>query len=848
MRYTVVASSLLVLLLAGCAERGLRTLSSSSGSGGQVASRSCEITSLLARGRRAPADAVKLERATNPDEAMRWRRLRWRNELGEIPPDALRRAHAQRLANLQAWAEAGAGRTAGVTPQNWVERGPANVGGRTRSLLIDPRDSNRLWAGAVSGGIWTSGDGGLNWELVDDWLPNLAVCCLAFDPNNPDIMYAGTGEGFFNGDALGGAGIYKSTDAGRTWEQLPATADWDNVCRIAVSPEDGDVILAARRYHGIFRSSDGGDSWSNPYWAQGSFYVAFNPEDASEAIGQVIDWDWDQSVWYQRALYSTDGGLSWTPAGGYLGYVEGFGSRIELAYAPGSPNIVYASCAADGGLIWRSLDGGQTYTLRTVTGSSGCSWYANPLWVDPTDPDHLLTGGCHVYKSTDGGVTLAQVSSGYIMTEQVHPDIHFFAHDPGFDGVGNRRLWVCTDGGVFVTDNVYTASTDSGWSRRDTDYRTTQFYGAAGDGPSGRIIGGTQDNGTLRVHCGSDQANMMFGGDGGFCAIDPTDPTYCYGEYINLMIHRSTNGGQSAGYIYDGIADAGTDANFIAPFILDPNDPNTMLAGGRSLWCTHSVKPGLGHPSYPIWEAIRGPGSDRLSAIAVAPGDSDVIWVGQNNGEVAKTVSGSAADPLWQAVDDNGGYDPLPNRYITRILIDPDDAEVVYVCLGGFSPDNLYRTADGGETWTDITGAGATGLPDAPINGIARHPARAFWLYVGTEVGIFATTDGGETWSTSNDGPANASVDELVFMHNSSILLAATHGRGLFTVDLQHAVLDLNEDGEVDLEDFGLVQACLAGPSVAPETGCAGADFDEDLDVDIADVAVFARGFQGPSS
>ena len=848
MRYAVVMSSLLVLLLVGCAHRSLCALTSESGFGGKEAGPSRGSMSVQARARCAPSDAAKLERAVNPDEAMRWRRLRWRNELGEIPLDALRRAQAQRRANLEAWAQVGAGRGAGITPQRWIERGPANVGGRTRSLLIDPREPDRLWAGAVSGGIWTSADGGLNWEVVDDWLPNLAVCCLALDPNNPDVMYAGTGEGFFNSDALGGAGIYKSVDSGETWEQLPATADWDNVCRIAVSPEDSDVILAARRYHGIFRSTDGGDSWSNPYWAQGSFYVAFNPDDASHAIGQVIDWDWDLSQWFHRALYSTDGGISWNSAGGDLGYVEGFGSRIELAYVPGAPSIVYASCAADGGLIWRSTDGGQTYTLRTVTGSSGCSWYANPLWVDPTDPDHLLTGGYHVYRSTDGGVTLTQISNGYIMTDQVHPDIHFFAQDPGFDGATNRRLWVCTDGGVFVTDNVYTASTGSGWSRRDTDYRTTQFYGAAGDGPSGRIIGGTQDNGTLRVHSGSDQANMMFGGDGGFCAVDPTDPAYCYGEYVNLMIHRSTNGGQSASYIYEGITDAGSDANFIAPFILDPNDPNTMLAGGRSLWRTNNAKPGGGQPPYPIWEAIRGPGLDRLSAIAVAPGNSDVIWVGQNNGEVFKTTSGTAADPIWQVVDDNDGTDPFPNRYITRILIDPDDAEVVYVSLGGFSPDNLYRTDDGGDTWTDITGVGVTGLPDAPINGIARHPDRAAWLYVGTEVGIFATTDGGSSWSTANDGPANTSVDELVFMHNSSILLAATHGRGLFTVDLQHAVFDLNEDGAVDLDDFGLLHACLGGPGVTPETGCAGADFDEDSDVDLADVAAFAHGFQGPGS
>ncbi|MCO6438684.1 MAG: hypothetical protein J5J06_16445 [Phycisphaerae bacterium] len=470
------------------------------------------------------------------------------------------------------------------------------------------------------------------------------------------------------------------------------------------------------------------------------------------------------------------------------------------------------------------------------------SWYANPLWVDPTNPDFLVTGGYNFYKSTDGGAHLTQISAGYIMSQQPHVDNHVITGDPGFDGINNKAVYVGTDGGVWRTEDIYTASTTSGWAKLDASYRTVQFYAAAGDGPSGRILGGTQDNGTLRLAAGNDQAHLTFGGDGGFCAIDATNANYCYGEYVNLRIHRSTDGGLSAQYIYSGIADAGASANFVAPFVLDPNNANTMLAGGASLWRSNNVK-----ASTPAWQSIRGPGSDYISAIAVAPGSSNVIWIGQNNGEVHRTANGTAGTPTWSAVDNNGSANPLPNRYVERILIDPDDPDVVYVSFGGFSEDNLWKTEDHGVTWADITGDGPTGLPDAPINGLARHPNRSDWLYAGTEVGVFASADGGATWSTQNEGPANASVDDLLFMHHSHTLLAVTHGRGIFTVDIPADIpFNFDGDGVVDEEDFVAFGDCFTGPEGDPlPPECTPGDVDGDGDIDCDDWSRFVDMWGG---
>jgi len=171
----------------------------------------------------------------------------------------------------------------------------------------------------------------------------------------------------------------------------------------------------------------------------------------------------------------------------------------------------------------------------------------------------------------------------------------------------------------------------------------TQFYGAAGNLTSGTIIGGTQDNGTVRYRPqgGSNGWTMMKGADGGFCAADQTDPNYFYGEFTNLKIYRSTDGGNTADYIYGGTGDA-RNANFTAPFVLDPNNPNTLLAGGASLWRSTNVK----NPR-PSWTAIKSPASTNISAIAVAKGDSNIIWVGHNNGQIYYTTNGAAANPTW---------------------------------------------------------------------------------------------------------------------------------------------------------------------------------------------------------
>ncbi|HEX5053117.1 MAG TPA: hypothetical protein VFZ65_15185 [Planctomycetota bacterium] len=716
------------------------------------------------------------ESPDEPGEAMLWRLLRWRDENGVFDPRDVDRARAERDANA---AFHDAIDNAGIGRYGWVERGPNNIGGRTRSLVVNPTNASEMWAGSVGGGVWHSTNAGSSWQPLFDHLGNLAVCSLALVPGTPVTLYAGTGEGFYNSDGLVGKGIYESTDGGLTFTQLPSTASWQYTNRIAVSPSSATTLLAATRSPGgIQRSTNGGSTWSQVRSATACMQVLFDPNDGNKCVADV----YESGV--HRVVYSTNGGASWSNAATGLISQSGTSGRIELCYAASVADMVYASCGTGGGLIWRSTNGGVDWVQQTTGTGSGAAWYYNSLWVDPTDANFLVTGAYHLYKSTDGGVTLTRISNGYLNTSQPHPDQHALVADPGFNGSSNRRVYATNDGGVYVAADIRTASQSSGWSRREQSYRASQFYGAAGDGTSGRITGGTQDNGHLTLQVGSNTASLTFGGDGGFAAIDWQSANYIYGEYVYAQVHRSTNSGSSASYIDGGISEAGSSANFIAPLLLDPNDPRRLFVGAASLWLTTNARAGS-----VVWNAIKPAVGSNISAIAVANGNPDVVWIGHNDGRVYKTANGTAASPTWTAVDDNGPSNPLPNRYIQRIVIDRTDSNTVFVGLGGFAGDNLRKTGNGGTTWVDLTGTGATGLPSAPVNGIAQHPLLGDHLYVGTEVGIFASDDGGVTWSTSNDGPADVSVEEVVFLHGSTTLLAATHGRGLWTIEIREPVV-----------------------------------------------------------
>jgi photosystem II stability/assembly factor-like uncharacterized protein len=717
-------------------------------------------------------------------------------------------------------AAGGAAAEAGLSVAAWEWLGPGNIGGRIRGIVIDPGHPSRMWAASVGGGVWHTQDGGATWATVDDFLGNLACTCIAMDPSDHLTIYAGTGEGFGNVDAIAGNGIFATSD-GVTWAVLPATRvpEFTYVNRIAVTPSG--VMLAATN-NGLFRSADAGRAnWTQVLSARVAD-VKFDPRDNGCAVAgggtAVPGGGHGGEVWC-----TTDGGLTWTAAD----HGTPWWGRVELAYAAKNPDIVYASVQMTSGALWRSEDGGASYQPRQTHALDGSAaqylgaqgWYGNAIWAgDLTDENLLIVGGINLWRSTDGGDTLTEISTWWAHPPSPHADQHAIVAHPSYDGTSNRMVFFGSDGGVCAAQDLEAVGREaqppyqSGWTGLDNSFGVTQFYAGAGNTGSGKIIGGAQDNGTLCFdpHQGPQTWTTIFGGDGGWCASDPTDPDVFYGEYVYLNIHRNTDGGASqdrqgdryiSGQFFNeankkwdwkpvpySIPDAmppptgkRPKALFIAPFVLDPNEPDRVLAGGLSLWRTNDAKTPNTPRTGPSWQSIKDPiGTPdtrgfEISALAVAAGDSDTIWVGHANGAVFRTNDGTAGSPTWQPVE----AAPFPPpRYCTRVTVHPGLKDVVYVAFGGYTRGNLWVTRDGGTTWSDLSST----LPTTPVRAVTVHPRRAELVYAGTEVGLFASEDSGTTWSPTNDGPTNCSVDDLFWMGET--LTSVTHGRGMYHIDL----------------------------------------------------------------
>ncbi len=723
-----------------------------------------------------------------PDEYIDWLESFYRDEKGVVDPArmAAARAAARTLPLnpriLPVARKNAAGETeALVSPNDWIWKGPGNIGGRTRSLLIHPTQTNRMWLGSVGGGIWYTSDGGASWSPVNDFQANIAISTMIMHPTNPNLMWAGTGEGFFNSDGIRGAGVFKSIDGGVTWTQLANTAtnNFLYVNRLAIS-SDGSTLLAATAT-GLFRSTDGGTNWASVQVTTDRMaQIAFDPNNSLKAIA---------TGYSALAYYSLDGGLTWT-AGTGLGAFSGTrAGRSEFSYAKSAPDTVYVGYwTGTAAALYKSVNGGQTYTQVTISGSpawmSAQGWYDNAIWVDPTNANTLFVAGLDIYRSTNGGANLTKISSWQSAPQSAHADQHGIFPDPGYNGTTNKRVYFTNDGGIYKAEDALTVAGVSGWTQLNNNLGITQFYGAAGNPTTGTIVAGAQDNGTLRTTTvsGISGWTTMNGGDGGYCAADQTDPNYFYGEYVYATIARSSNGGASSSNIYSGITDANDSngAEFIAPFILDPNNQSRMYVGGKSLWRSDNVK-----ATTPAWGAIKpSEGTTRdanITAIAVAPGNPNVIWTGHRGGSVYVTLNGSSATPTWTKVDLNGIG--LPKRRVGRIAVDPLNSSRAYVCFGGFGSatdpqnygnTNLYRTEDNGTTWSNVT----SNLPLLPIFGMVIRPDNSDVLYVATDAGVFGSEDRGATWSATNIGPSNVCTTEVFFI--GSDLAVCSHGRGVF--------------------------------------------------------------------
>ncbi len=722
----------------------------------------------------------------------------------------------------------------GTTPNpsgRWRFLGPGNVGGRTRVLLIDPVDPNVMYAAGVSGGVWKSFTGGTQWTPVGDDLTNLAVNTMALHPTDRNVLYAGTGEGYFREEQRGtalplrGHGIFVSRDGADTWTQLPSTTgqDFHWVNDLVFSTDDPSRVYAATRT-GVWRSKDAGTTWSNvlPVTVKGGCLdLAFRGDTGGDYLFASCG-TFEQATVYRTANAEND--VPWSPV-----LAEPNMGRTTLAIAPSQPSTIYALSASNepdlkkyqGMLaVWRSdLSGDAGSWSAQVRNNSPddvlgpflltndatvfnevCSgkaqnrvtmgWYCNTIAVDPTDPERLWAGGVDLFRSDDGGRTWGRASywwsEGVEGSAFVHADQHVIAFHPQYDGTTNRIAYFGNDGGVFRTtdargqvivgkpalcEDVFPTIP---FEPLNHDYGVTQFYHGMVMPDGHTFFGGTQDNGTIRgsFEDGPNQWTRVLGGDGGYVAVD-VDPAFVYAESQFGNVARSQNGGQTFVGFSQGI-DTGNFL-FVTPMAADPNKSLTVWLGGAQMWRSQNGAPWF-RKSAPF-----GGAGGLASALAIAPGNSDRIVVGTNQGTIARTNNASLSTPVtsWATAHPRDGF-------VTSIAFDPSDTNVVYATYAGFGGTHVWMSTDGGATWSPRDGVDASALPDIPVHSIAVDPTNGDRLYLGTDLGVFVSLDRGQHWSVENTGFA-AVVTETVFIGPGAYgpaVYAFTHGRGAWRAEL----------------------------------------------------------------
>ncbi|MDQ3281471.1 MAG: hypothetical protein M3Q69_08665 [Acidobacteriota bacterium] len=710
--------------------------------------------------------------------------------------------------------------------RKWQFLGPGNIGGRTRAILIDPADPNVMYAAGVSGGIWKSLNAGGLWAPIADDLANIAVNSMVMHPTDRQTIYAGTGEGYFRevvrGTALPlrGNGIFVTHDGGATWTQLASTANenFHFVNDLVISTHDSSRIYAATRT-GVWLSRDGGETWTRSLATTvngGCLDLAWRGNTSGDYLFASCG-TLDQATVYRNT--NASGGAEWQSV-----LSDPQMGRTTLAIAPSNPSIIYALSATNvpgrytQGLhaVWRSDANGDpgswnarvdaaTKTdviaphlltnLVTVDNEickgapeepTTMGWYCNTIAVDPVDPERVWVGSVDLFRSDDGGRNWGVASYWWAEDEPdhafVHADQHLILFHPQYNGTTNRTVYFGNDGGVFRTDNALAplpkgkaalcldSVSQMKFVSLDNSYGVTQFYHGAVS-PDGRtFIAGAQDNGTLLGRIDEGQKwKRIFGGDGGYVAIDPNNPLFLYVATQNGNVFYTANGE----VITNSFRPPADYFLFITPYTIDPNKLRTVWLGGTALWRVVNGSTTWTQMSAPM------PGSSRVSAIALAT--SDRMIAGTSTGYIVRSDSASSSTKatVWASARPREGF-------VSSVAYDPVDNNVVYATYAGFGGKHVWKSTDAGATWTSIDGTGDAALPDIPAHSLAVDPTRRERLYLGTDLGVFVSLDGGAHWAIENSGFATVVTEAVVIAQGASgpAVYAFTHGRGAWRAEL----------------------------------------------------------------
>lgn len=731
----------------------------------------------------------------------------------------------------------------------WTHRGPWNVGGRTRALALDISDASEqtILAGGVSGGMWRSTNSGTSWTRTTDPLQLQSVTCIAQDTRagKTNIWYYGTGEFLGNSTSGGNAtfkgdGIFKSTNGGLSWSQLPSTVSGtpqtfdfvtDFIYNIAIDPSNlaQDEVYAAC-YGAVLRSTDGGMTWNTVLNGLGNPNQAIATDVAVTSTGVVYATVSNNSSSTKGIFRSTDG-VNWTnitPAGFPSNY-----RRIVIGIAPSNENIVYFLGETPGGGKFNSVDN-EWASLWRYDASSGTwvnrsanlpefgapagnfnsqSSYNLIVKVKPDNSNFVIIGGTNLYRSTDGFSSTSNTTwiGGYAATNQGfspyanhHPDQHSFV----FYRNAARSNWALSghDGGVSRTTAINSPTVS--WTTLNNGYLTTQFYTVAIRNASGdlNIIGGKQDNGTYRGVSSSSTAawQNIFGGDGSFCAISSTGNPY-YVSAQNGLVYRLTLNADGSYNLSNWTRvdpQGGSGYLFINPFALDPNNSNVMyFAGGTTLWRNNNLTgiPSLSqNPATSGWTNFNINTGSTITAVSVSTTPANRVYFGSADGGVFRADNANTSSPSFFNITDAA----MPAGYVSCIAVDPANANNAMVVFSNYNIISLYYTTNGGVSWTPVAG-NLEQNPDGTGNGpscrwaaIRNVPGGKVFL-VGTSTGLYATsTLNGMSTVWQRQAPSTIGrgiVNAIATRESDGLVVVATHGNGVYSGTVNSLVSAPNE-------------------------------------------------------
>lgn len=665
----------------------------------------------------------------------------------------------------------------------WQNVGPTNVAGRVSALAVDPDNASTVYRGTAGGGVWKTTDGGTTWTALTDDLGNLSIGAIAVTPSNPLVVYVGTGEGALGIDGIDGIGILKSSDGGTSWSG-PIAIPGTRVFALSVHPTNDAELLAATMA-GVQRSTDGGATWQTVISKFAATDVVRKPGNPKVVLATVWDVNGQNPSWNGFVYRSHDAGVTWSPVGapGTAPFDVDTG-RLSIAFAPSSPSTAYLLAASasgdtqncphdevdqtgfykstDAGLTWKFLGNpvsGRCGDFQSIL--SGQGWYANVIRVDESDASTVFAGGLDLWQSKDGGSSWQQVSHWEVdpsASNYVHADIHALVW-------AGHVLLIGNDGGVSRTENG-----GHGFTTLNQGIPTRQYYSVGMTRTrTDLIVGGAQDNGT-NIRRGSTREYFeRIGGDGFAVAVDPDDPRRIYGTLYLSRIFRSTDGGKTfsevtATYCRD------ERTPFISPLTMDPAHPAVLYTGTNLLWKTEDGGKTWNKTS--TTDLGDGSGLGYLTNIAVAPSNTKTIVTTTGSGTVSKSTDGGRT---WTKL---GG---LPMGYASHAEFDPIDARTFYVAYTRSSGGLLYKTTDGGVSFTNVHGGS---LPDFPVHVIRANPKNRKALFAGTDVGLYQSTDGGAQWSRVAAGLPQVSIWDVEFTDDGKFVRVATHGRGFYEIAL----------------------------------------------------------------